>query len=41
MVQEERKRYSEDDLKEFRELISQKLDATRSELNYIKEALSK
>ena len=41
MVQEEKKRYSEDDLKEFQVLISQKLDATRSELNYIKEALSK
>ncbi|MBD2754781.1 TraR/DksA family transcriptional regulator [Spirosoma validum] len=41
MVQEEKKRYSEEDLKEFEELISQKLDATRSELNYIKETLSK
>ncbi|MEZ0538187.1 TraR/DksA family transcriptional regulator [Fibrella arboris] len=41
MVQEEKKRYSEEDLKEFQELISQKLEATRSELNYIKEALSK
>lgn len=41
MVQEEKKRYSEDDLKEFEELIGQKLDATRSELNYIKETLSK
>ncbi len=41
MLQEERKRYSEDDLKEFEVLISQKLEATRSELNYIKEALSK
>ncbi len=41
MVQEEKKRYSEEDLKEFAELISQKLDATRSELNYIKETLSK
>jgi DnaK suppressor protein len=41
MVQEEKKRYSEEDLKEFEVLISQKLDATRSELNYIKEALSK
>ena len=41
MVQEERKRYSEDDLKEFEVLISQKLDATRGELNYIKQALSK
>ncbi|TAE31577.1 MAG: TraR/DksA family transcriptional regulator [Cytophagales bacterium] len=41
MVQEEKKRYSEEDLKEFEILISQKLDATRSELNYIKETLSK
>ncbi len=41
MVQEEKKRYSEEDLKEFEILISQKLEATRSELNYIKEALSK
>ncbi|MBO0949516.1 TraR/DksA family transcriptional regulator [Fibrella forsythiae] len=41
MVLEEKKRYSEEDLKEFQELISQKLEATRSELNYIKEALSK
>ena len=41
MVQEEKKRYSEEDLKEFEVLISQKLDATRSELNYIKETLSK
>ena len=41
MIQEEKKRYSEEDLKEFQELISQKLDATRSELNYIKETLSK
>ena len=41
MVQEEKKRYSEEDLKEFQELISQKLDATRNELNYIKETLSK
>lgn len=41
MVQEEKKRYSEEELKEFEELISQKLEATRSELNYIKEALSK
>lgn len=41
MLQEEKKRYSEEDLKEFEVLISQKLEATRSELNYIKEALSK
>jgi len=41
MIQEEKKRYSEEDLKEFAELIGQKLEATRSELNYIKETLSK
>lgn len=41
MVQEEKKRYSEEDLKEFEVLISQKLEATRNELNYIKETLSK
>jgi DnaK suppressor protein len=41
MVQEERKRYSEEELKEFAALIGQKLEATRSELNYIKETLSK
>ena len=41
MIQEEKKRYSEEDLKEFEKLIGQKLDDTRSELNYIKESLSK
>lgn len=41
MVQEEKKRYSEEELKEFEVLISQKLEATRNELNYIKETLSK
>ena len=41
MLQEERKRYSEEDLKEFELLISQKLAATRNELNYIKGTLSK
>ncbi|WP_266369182.1 TraR/DksA family transcriptional regulator [Tellurirhabdus rosea] len=41
MVQEEKKRYSEEDLKEFEILINQKLEASRSELNYIKETLSK
>ncbi|MGA0556972.1 TraR/DksA family transcriptional regulator [Larkinella sp. VNQ87] len=41
MVQEEKKRYSEEELKEFEVLISQKLEASRSELNYIKETLSK
>lgn len=41
MVQEEKKRYSEEELKEFEVLINQKLEATRNELNYIKETLSK
>ncbi|MGV3559932.1 TraR/DksA family transcriptional regulator [Larkinella arboricola] len=41
MVQEEKKRYSEEELKEFEVLITQKLEASRSELNYIKETLSK
>lgn len=40
-VVEEHIRYSEEDLKEFESLISQKLQATRQELAYIKEALSK
>jgi DnaK suppressor protein len=40
-LSEERNRYSDEELKEFDEIISQKLDATRSELNYIKETLSK
>ncbi len=40
-ITEERNRYSDEELKEFEEIISQKLDATRSELNYIKESLSK
>jgi DnaK suppressor protein len=38
---EERNRYSEEELREFDELINQKLDATRAELTYIKETLSK
>lgn len=40
-MQEERTRYSEDELKEFEELIRGKLEATMSELNYIKTGLSK
>lgn len=40
-MQEERTRYSEDELKEFEELIRGKLEGTRNELNYIKESLSK
>ncbi len=39
--QEENLRYSEEELKEFEELIAQKLEQSRKELNYIKQALSK
>jgi RNA polymerase-binding transcription factor DksA len=39
--QEENLRYSEEELKEFEELITQKLELARNELNYIKQALSK
>jgi DnaK suppressor protein len=38
---EERNRYSDEELKEFEVIIGQKLEATTSELNYIKESLSK
>lgn len=41
MSQEEKKRYSEEELQEFEELISQKLDKARTELTYIKETLSR
>lgn len=41
VTNEERNRYSEEELKEFSELINQKLEANRSELNFIKETLSK
>lgn len=41
MSQEEKKRYSEEELKEFEELISQKLEKARTELTYIKETLSR
>jgi DnaK suppressor protein len=40
-MQEERTRYSEEELKEFEGLIREKLEGTMSELNYIKETLSK
>lgn len=39
--QEENLRYSEEELKEFKVLIAQKLEQSRKELNYIKQALSK
>ena len=40
-MQEERLRYSEEELKEFEAIILEKLEGTKSELNYIKESLSK
>jgi DnaK suppressor protein len=40
-MQEERLRYSEEELKEFESIILEKLEGTKSELNYIKESLSK
>ncbi|TDE12399.1 TraR/DksA family transcriptional regulator [Dyadobacter psychrotolerans] len=41
MMQEEKTRYSSEELKEFEELIRGKLEATMNELNYIKGGLSK
>ncbi|MCU0352174.1 MAG: TraR/DksA C4-type zinc finger protein [Cytophagales bacterium] len=38
---EEKLRYSDDELREFEGIISQKLDLARSELSYIKNQLSK
>jgi len=40
-VQEDKKRYSEEELKEFEGIINQKLDANRKELAYIKDTLSR
>lgn len=40
-VLEEKTRYSEEELKEFEEIIIRKLDATRNEFNVIKETLSR
>jgi DnaK suppressor protein len=40
-VLEEKTRYSEEELKEFEEIIVRKLDTTRSEFNFIKETLSR
>ena len=40
-MQEEKNRYSEEEVKEFEELIRGKLDSTMTELNYIKGTLSK
>jgi DnaK suppressor protein len=41
MSQEEKKRYSEEELKEFETLITAKLEKAKSELGYIKETLSR
>ena len=41
MANEEKQRYSAAELKEFEEIILGKLEETRSELNYIRETLSK
>jgi DnaK suppressor protein len=38
---EQKMRYSENELKEFEEIILKKLEATRSELIFIKETLSR
>ena len=40
-MHEERLRYSEEELKEFENIILEKLEGTKNELNYIKESLSK
>ncbi|MDN4166117.1 TraR/DksA C4-type zinc finger protein [Cytophagales bacterium LB-30] len=41
MSQEEKTRYSDEELKEFEELITEKLDKARAELSYIKETLTR
>ena len=38
---EEKTRYSEEELREFEVIITQKLEATRVELNFIRETLSR
>lgn len=40
-IQPQQVRYSEEDLKEFEEIILQKLKQSRKELSYIKETLSR
>ncbi len=40
-VLEEKTKYSEEELREFEDLIVRKLDTTRSEFNFIKETLSR
>jgi DnaK suppressor protein len=41
MSNEEKTRYSEDELKEFEALINEKLEKARIELNYIKQSINK
>jgi RNA polymerase-binding transcription factor DksA len=41
MSQEEKTRYNDEELKEFEELILDKLEKSKEELNYIKESLSR
>ncbi|MEQ9423725.1 MAG: TraR/DksA C4-type zinc finger protein [Cyclobacteriaceae bacterium] len=41
MAKQEKTRYSDAELKEFEDLINEKLDKARNELKYIKESLSK
>ncbi|MEM8893650.1 MAG: TraR/DksA C4-type zinc finger protein [Bacteroidota bacterium] len=41
MSQEDKNRYSDEELKEFQDLINEKLDAAKSELSYIKESLTR
>ncbi len=40
-MSEEKKRYSEEELKEFEELIKEKLEKAKKEFNYIRDTLSK
>jgi DnaK suppressor protein len=40
-AQEDKKRYSEEELREFEGIINQKLEAARKELAYIKDTLSR
>lgn len=41
MSQEERKKYSEEELQEFETLITEKLEKAKTELSYIRESLSR
>ena len=41
MGNEEKKRYSAEELKEFEQIILEKLEDSRSELTYLRETLSK